>query len=299
VAWACALGLAAISAPAAEAKAEAKKVLELYGRKQGFCVHLGCGREGAAGLTAELAAGSEMLVHGLALDDASAGRATEAIEAAGLAGRARAEKVDMPPLPFVPHLANLVVIDDFAPLTKAGLKMDEVLRVVAPGGAVCTRKGGKWTQAVKPRPAEMDDWTHPGGDAGNSRVSNDKLARFPAGLRWLDGIPMNFNLYAANRAWILAGGRCFTLGTTEYENLGPAAFRKHKRQQWVAARDACNGLPLWKVNCETDNDGVALNHRNTGAIATATPAPSPPTGAACTSTRKTASPASTPPPARW
>jgi len=257
----------AARSPAADTTAEAKKVLDLAGRKQGLCIHLGAGGE-SAGLTAALAAGSEMLVHALTPDDASAERATKAIEAAGLAGRARAEKADLPPLPFVPHLANLVVVDDFAPLAKAGLKMAEVLRVVAPGGVVCVRQAGEWTKTVQPRPETMADWTHPSGDAGGSWVSDDKAARFPAGLRWLDGVPMNFNRWASCRAWVAADGKVFTLSTTEVENISPAGFVKHKRHRWVTARDAYNGLPLWKVNCEGDNDGRSLNHANTGALVT-------------------------------
>ncbi len=260
--------LAGPGAAAWGAKSPAEDVLKAAGTATGLCLHLGSGRSRTPEMTADLAAGTRMLVHGLALDDASLARARKAIEAKGLMGRAMVEKVPVSPLPYVSNLANLVVIEDFAALAKAGLAMEEVDRVVAPGGAVCVLKDGRWTKTIKPRPKEMDVWTHPGHGADGNRVSADGLVRFPVGLRWQDGVPMNFNLWAACRAWVIDGDRCFTVSTTEYENLGPASFSKHNLQEYVTARDAYNGLPLWKVNCETANDGKALCYRNTAPLVT-------------------------------
>lgn len=255
----------AAGAPA-PTEATAKELLKLAGTDAGLCLHLGAGTVKSAGLTADLAAAGRMLVHGIALDEASLARARKAIDARNLAGRANVENVPVSPLPYLPDLTNLVVIEDFAPLAAKGLTMDEVNRVVAPGGAVCILKGGRWSKTVKPRPAEMSDWTHPAHGPDGNRVSADRAVRFPVGLRWQDGVPLNFNLWASCRAWVIAGGRCFTLSTTEYENLGPASFAKPRQEEYVTARDAFNGLPLWKVNCETVNDGKALNARNTGPL---------------------------------
>jgi len=58
---------------------QAEEILELAGSRVGLGVHLGCGRQEAAALTAELAAASRMLVHGLAVDDASLERTRQAI----------------------------------------------------------------------------------------------------------------------------------------------------------------------------------------------------------------------------
>jgi outer membrane protein assembly factor BamB len=247
---------------AGQEDAQAQKVLDLAGVKNGLCVHLGCGRENSLGLTAGLAAGSKMLVHGIALDDASLARARKAVEKKGVLGQATVEKLSVEALPHVRDLANLVVIEDFEALAAKGLKMSEVERIVAPGGTICTLKGSSWSKEPKQRPKEMDDWTHPQHGPDGNRVSNDKLVQFPVGLRWQDGVPMNFNLWAACRGWVIAGGRCFTLSTTEAENLAPLAGTKHKEEEWVSARDAFNGLPLWKVNCKTTNDGKYLNAWN-------------------------------------
>ncbi|MCX6899805.1 MAG: PQQ-binding-like beta-propeller repeat protein [Verrucomicrobia bacterium] len=251
---------------ATPAKTQAEQILEVAGVKAGLCVHLGCGAKNNPALTAELAAGSNFLVHGLALDDAALDRTRKAIEAKGLAGRATAEKTPINPLPYLRDLANLVVIEDWPALTTQGLTTAEVERIVAPGGVICARKAGRWSRSVKPRPPEMDDWPQPAHGPDGNRVSADRVVKFPSGLRWQDGMPMNFNMWAACRGWVIANGRCFTLSTTELENLAPAAFAKHKLEQYVTARDAFNGLPLWKLNCETLDDGKALNAFNTAPI---------------------------------
>jgi outer membrane protein assembly factor BamB len=143
-----------------------------------------------------------------------------------------------------------------------------VRRITRPGGVICIKKDGRWTKSVKPRPEGMDDWKHPNHGPDGNMVSADRVVQFPVGLRWLDGVPLNFNLWAACRGWVIADGRCFTLSTTELENIGPACFSPHSKQEYLTARDAFNGLPLWKVNCQTTNDGQALNARNTTPLVT-------------------------------
>ncbi|MFB3892822.1 MAG: PQQ-binding-like beta-propeller repeat protein [Phycisphaerae bacterium] len=261
------LFIAALPLAAVGQKAEpagAKQILDLAGVRSGLCIHLGCGRETSASLTADMAAASGMAVHAIAMDDASLARARKAIEAQGMSGRAMAEKADLKALPYLRDLADLVVIEDFDALAAKGLKMEEVMRVVAPGGAVCTLKDGKWTKVVKPRPAEMDEWTHPNHGPDGNMVSQDKIVRFPLGLRWIDGLPMNVNKWASCRAWVSAGGRLFTLTANVLENIGP----QKNKPLYLCAQDAWNGLPLWKVNCETSDDGGFLNSVNVGTLVT-------------------------------
>lgn len=255
-------------AQAESSAGQARQILSLAPRPTGLCIHLGCGREGSAGLLAELAADSEMLVHGLALDEASLARARHEIEARGLLGRAAVEKLPLDPLPYVRDLANLVVIEDAAALSAAGLKAEEIQRITAPGGVICTAEKGRWTKTVKARPQQLGEWTHPTHGPDGNLVSEDRAIGFPVGLRWLDGVPMNFNLWASCRGVVVAGGRVFSLNTAELENVSPAAFIKHQQHEYLLARDAFNGLPLWKIDCETLNDGQALNLRNTAALVT-------------------------------
>lgn len=268
VAAALAAGLVSAAGSVAQEHPDAKQILEISGVRAGLCVQLGSGGEKSADLTAELAARSQLLVHGLAVDDVSLQRARRAIAAKGVSGQALVEKLPLNPLPYLRDLANLVVVEDLVLLQRQGLEMREIERIVAPGGVICIRHDGVWAKTVKPRPQDMDDWTHPMHGPDGNRVSADRVVQFPVGLRWQAGLPMNFNLWAACRGWVLANGRCFTLSTTEPENLGPASFSKHKQEQYLTARDAFNGLPLWKVNCETSDDGQALNAFNIAPLLT-------------------------------
>ncbi len=246
---------------AADEAATAKEVVQAAGVKAGLAFHLGCGRKEAPGLTAALAE-QGLVVHGLAVDEAAAERARKAIEAKNLAGRAMIERVALKPLPYLNDLANLIVVEDMAALAAAGVTREEMLRVLAPGGALCILEGSKWAKTVKPRPKEMDDWTHPQHGADGNMVSNDKVFRLPFGFRWIDGVPMNLVRWAGVRGWVIAGGRCYTLSSTQLENLG-----LREKPHYLVAHDAWNGLPLWKINCETTDDGSYLTWVNAGPLA--------------------------------
>jgi len=266
VVWGIALGVLAAfwGLPPAfgeDEAATARAILQAAGVKTGLAFHIGCGRAEAPGLTAALAE-QGLVVHGLAIDDAAADRARKAIEAKNLAGRAMVERVALKPLPYLSDLANLVVVEDMAALAAAGVTRDELLRVLAPGGALCVLEGGKWAKTGKPRPKEMDDWTHPQHGPDGNMVSADTAFKFPIGFRWIDGVPMNLVRWAGVRGWVVANGRCFTLSSTQLENIG-----LREKPHYLAARDAWNGLPLWKINCETTDDGSYLTWVNAGPLA--------------------------------
>jgi len=254
---------------AAGLNADAQTVLKAAGRDQGLCVVLGCGSRKKPSLLVDIAAASKMLVHGIAFDNDAVSRARAAIKSAGLQGRCAAEAIPISPLPYVPNLANLVVIENPVALKAYGVTVDDALKITAPGGVICTFEGGRWRSRVKPRPGGMADWRLPLGSAGGNRVSGDSLAAFPAGLRWLDDVPMNFIPlgWAACRGLVTAGGRIFTLSPLEIENIDPLNS-KFKTDYWLTARDAFNGLPLWKINCGVEAKSSALNISNSGPLAT-------------------------------
>ena len=245
----------------ADDAAEARAALEASGFKAGLCLHLGCGRSETPGLTAALADASGMPVHGLALDDAALGRARKAILDRGLAGRAMAEKLSEKSLPYLDGPARLVVVEDLAALAAAGIGKGEILRVVAPGGTLCVKEGGKWVATTKPRPKEMDEWTHPHHGPEGNLVSTDKTITFPIGLRWIDSVPFDrggFGDCASCRAVVLAGGRCFTINNDDLGSQGRALLR---------ARDAFSGFPLWSIDCQGSYGKVELDWRNVWPLA--------------------------------
>jgi len=247
---------------------EAREIIRCSAIRAGLCLHLGCGRDSAPALTAALAENSGLLVHALALDDAALARARKAIKARGMVGRAMAESIECPPLPYLNDLANLAVVEDMTALAAQGVTREEVLRVLAPGGVLCAKEGGKWTQFIKPRSPEMDEWTHPYHGADGNLVSSDKVLQLPIGLRWVGGLAVNVTGVAAVRAWVLAGGRCFTLGLNELENLD-GLRGNFKKELYLSACDAFNGIPLWKLDCETEASGWDIFYNNEGPLVAA------------------------------
>ena len=63
------------------------------------------------------------------------------------------------------------------------IPMTEVMRVLAPNGVACIKSGGKWTATTKPRPENIDEWTHFLHDAGNNAVARDELVGPPRSLQ--------------------------------------------------------------------------------------------------------------------
>jgi len=225
---------AAFSAEPAPAAA-AKEILETAGVKGGLIVHFGCG---SGELTAALLAGNGYLVQGLAPDAASADKARRHVQSLGLYGKVAVESAGGEHLPYVDNLVNLFVAEDLD-----GLSMDEVLRVLVPGGVACVRREGKWTRTVKPRPSAIDDWTHVLYDAGNNAASRDAVVGPPHHLQWI-AEPRNARHHetlASVSAVVSAGGRLFYIqdDAPTCSVLLPARWR-------LTARDAFNGVLLWK-----------------------------------------------------
>lgn len=260
------LGLVALMSAGAWAAGKAGEgdLVQTAGWQYGLALHLGAGSKDLPDLTADLAARTEMLVHGLAWDAEACERARAAIAARKVTGRAKVEYLAPAPLPYLSDMANLVVVDDLPAVTAHGISQAELMRVLAPGGALCVREGGTWRKTLKPRSKDMDDWTHPAHGPDGNMVSEDKVVKFPLGFRWLDGVPVNVNKWAGVRGWVVSNGRVFTLGSTELENCGIPQSKG--LPHYLAARDAWNGLPLWKINLETVDNGAFLTWQNSGPL---------------------------------
>ena len=262
---AIAFATASVSAPVlyADDAQTAKEILAAGGVSAGLCVLIDCGRKSSPGLTAELAAGGGMLVHGLCWDSAALARAREAIDAKKVGPQASVEQISGNSLPYVRHLCNLVVVEDAGTLAARGVGRDELMRILAPGGALCVLDGGRWTKTTGPRPEGMDDWTHPHRAPDGNLVSKDRLLRFPIGLRWIAGIPKSINKWASARGWVLAGGRCYIVSSSVAENIGVKDKVNH-----LICRDAFNGLEYWRLPLGTVESGEGLYWRNTSPLAT-------------------------------
>jgi len=213
----------------------------------GLAVHLGT-TDGQ--MEIELAQGGRLLVHGLAADAESVQKARAAIRAKGIYGLASVERrASFDSLPYADNLLNLLVADLDALKAKAPPRV-EMLRVLCPKGIAYLKSGGKWSKTVKPRPAEMDDWTHfDYGPEGNG-VSHDKLVAAPNFVQWISGVqeiklggnPAGFIGLTGLRA---AGGRVVF-------DCVPTEKNKGKRESLLHSRDAFSGVPLWSVARDFD-----------------------------------------------
>jgi outer membrane protein assembly factor BamB len=99
-------------------------------------------------------------------------------------------------------------------------------------------------KGVKPRPREMDEWTHVEYDASGNPVSGDMLVEPPTGVRWIAGPRWPRAGRKGNTIAVLsAKGKMFYLTKSAFPNMTaePDAGR-----WFIMARDAFNGLLLWK-----------------------------------------------------
>ncbi|NQT86284.1 PQQ-binding-like beta-propeller repeat protein, partial [bacterium] len=225
----CLLGAPALSSAATSAQ----EVLDATGVRGGVAVHLECG-DGA--LTAELGAKPGFVVHGLDTDPAQVAKARANLAAAY--GTVSVDGWDGKRLPYIDNFANLIVSEQPVTAPRA-----ELLRALAPNGVAYTREGGKWTKIVKPRPANIDEWTHYFHDASGNPVAHDTQVGPPRRLQWVGGPrwARHHDHMASMTSLVAAGGRLFYI--FDEGNTASIQYPSHWR---LIARDAFNGTVLWK-----------------------------------------------------
>jgi len=214
----------------------AREILAAADVKGGLVVHVTCG-DGK--LTAALHAGDSYLVHGLDADAANVAAARAHIRTLGLYGKVSVERWSGKRLPYAENLVNLVVSENLGEVP-----MDDLLRVLAPRGVAYIKTGGTWTKTVKPRPGDIDEWTHHLHDAGGNAVANDRVAGPPRHLQWTAG-----PRWARSHGWtpsvsamVSAGGRLFAICDETLTCVDGTVPDKW----FLTARDAFSGVLLWK-----------------------------------------------------
>ena len=235
------LGLLAILAVLASTPAvlaqDASQILSETGVKGGLVVHLGCG-DGR--LTADLHATDSYLVHGLALDPKNVDEARHHIRSRGLYGKVSVDQWSGTQLPYARNLVNLLVAQDLADIS-----IDECLRVLVPDGVALIRRGNDWKKVIKPRPHEIDEWTHHLHDAGGNPVARDTVVGPPQHLQWTAG-PLwarSHGYTPSVTAMVSSGGRLFAIVDETLTGAGDVIPSKW----FLVARDAFSGVLLWKT----------------------------------------------------
>ncbi|MDP7289622.1 MAG: PQQ-binding-like beta-propeller repeat protein, partial [Phycisphaerae bacterium] len=208
----------------------AAEILKQSGVSGGLIVHIGCG-DGK--LTAQLGAGDGYIVQGLDHSAANVDKARKQFSEKGLGGKVTARLFDGKTLPYRDNTVNLIVA------AGASAAQAEITRVLAPNGVAII--GGK--KQVKPRPAEIDEWTHYHHDPQGTMVGLDKKVAPLGGIQWMASPKWlrNHDFMTGMHAMVTSNGRVFYVIDEGLRNhiLLPA--------KWVLiARDAFNGAVLWR-----------------------------------------------------
>ena len=215
---------------------DAAEILQTANVTGGFVVHLGVG-DGA--LTAALQKDASIQVHGLASDAKKVDAARKAIHATGKYGDVSVVQFAGKQLPYIDNLVNLIVVEDQGEVTQ-----EEILRVLVPNGVVLKKDAaGQWTKTVKPRPKNIDDWSHYLHDASGNAVAHDDVVNSPRHLQWV-GSPRwsrHHDRMASMSALVSTNGRMFYI-MDEGSRISVQLPSKWK----LIARDAFNGTILWK-----------------------------------------------------
>lgn len=224
----------------ADTDQDAAQILKQAGVSGGFVVHLGVG---TGELTASLRRGEGIQVQGLDRDAAIVQKARERIRAMGIYGDVAVDQLDGALLPYIDNLVNLMVIED-----QSNISEEEVLRVLVPNGVAYRKDGAeKWVKTVKPRPSNIDEWSHYLHDASGNSVAHDDVVAPPRHLQWV-GSPRysrHHDRMASMSALVSTGGRMFYI-MDEGSRISIQLPSKWK----LIARDAFNGTVLWKRDIE-------------------------------------------------
>ncbi len=181
-------------------------------------------------------------------------------------------------LPYQDNLVNLLVVDHFPALQQEGLTLNELLRVTAPLGTIWCGAApdasddarwleqlraaataahvalveepalpGHWVRISKPWPAEIDQWTHFLHGADGNPVAQDQVVGPPRHYQWTGG-PVWLRSHETDSSistMVTAAGRLFYI--VDEAPISVAGDHELPDKWSLAARDAFNGVPLWKV----------------------------------------------------
>jgi len=214
---------------------QAKNILDASGVKGGLIVHIGCG-DGK--LTAALRTNDSYLVQGLDTDAQNVEKARQYIQSLNIYGKVSVDQLRDSKLPYIDNLVNLVVSENLSTVSMA-----EVMRVLCPNGVAYIKQAGTWTKTFKPRPGEIDEWTHYLHDASNNAVAKDLVVGPPRRFQW-QASPRwsrHHDHMASTSACVSASGRIFYI-----LDEGSRASIQLPSKWFLIARDAFNGTILWK-----------------------------------------------------
>jgi len=191
-------------------------------------------------------------VQGLSTDLEAVRRGRLVLAQKGVSGPVSIVHRDGESLPYAENLVNLLVVangpsspDDTVLASKWQVAREEIIRVLAPRGVAIrldTRHAIRDT-FTKPVPPEIDEWTHYLHGPDNNAVAEDTRIGPPRHMQWVAGPrwSRSHDHMASVSAAVSAHGRIFYI-----VDEGPIASVKAPSKWMLVARDAFNGVLLWK-----------------------------------------------------
>ena len=218
-----------------DARDDARTLIDTAGVSAGFFVHLGADE---AEQTAALRQNESTQVHGLFRDAELLAKARKSTFKTGSYGEIAFDLLTGEDLPYVDNMVNLLVAESLGEIPR-----EELLRVLVPNGVALIKNGDQWERLVKPRPDNIDEWSHYLHDPSGNSVAHDDVVGPPRHLQWV-GSPRwsrHHDRMASMSALVSSGGKMFYImdeGSRVSIQLPP---------KWkLIARDAFNGSVLWK-----------------------------------------------------
>ncbi len=163
------------------------------------------------------------------------------LERKGISGPVSIVHWDGTHLPYAENLVNLIVL----PIADCRLPNEEIERVLTPRGVALrlnTRQGERDT-FTKSVPSDIDEWTHYLHGPDNNAVAEDTRVGPPRRMQWAAGPrwSRSHDHMASVSTVVSSGGRVFYI-----VDEGPIASVKAPPKWMLVARDAFNGVLLWK-----------------------------------------------------
>lgn len=229
-----ALVLCCASAVCSQARSP-EEIIRDSGIKGGLVVHVGCG-DGK--FTAALRLNDRYVVQGLDTSHKNIKQARQHIRSLGVYGPVTAATFDGKNLPYAENLVNLLIVED-----SVDVAAGEMMRVLASRGVALIEKNGQWAKQTKPWPDEIDEWTHFLHGPDNNAVARDTRVLPPRHTQWVAGPRWgrSHDHMSGISAVVSASGRLFYIA-----DEGPIASVKAPSKWMLVARDAFNGVLLWK-----------------------------------------------------
>lgn len=256
------------------AAAMAAHVVQWSGAPGGICAVVGVTD---ADLALAVAKQGGFVVQALCPDGARCESVRKAVRAQGMYGPVSADTLPPGRLPYTDNLVNLVIVDSYPASAKAGPSPREILRVLAPLGiaylgtsspatsrawaeqlvASVREQGaaevsiveteGTWVRMRKPWPEDIDQWTHYLHGPDGNPVARDRVVGPPKHYQWISG-PTWLRCHETDSSvstLVTARGRLFYIADEAPISL--VGDHPLPDKWFLVARDAFNGVPLWKV----------------------------------------------------